>query len=82
MVCIFDIPDCLLDQQPSILKITTHARTAEWKQFGVHQKLNIVVIDRCSDYTEMYQLRIMEKDEDATRRKLISALRAIPQNNV
>ena len=76
------IPDWLLDQQPSILEITTHARTAEWNQLGVQLELNDVTLAGCHGYTKMYQSWIMEKAENATRRKLISALRAIGQNNV
>ena len=79
---VFAIPDCLLDQQPPILEITTHARTAEWNRLGVQLELNDVALAGCHDYTEMYQLWIMEKAENATRRKLISALRAVGQNNV
>ena len=79
---VFAIPDYLLDQQPPILEITTHARTAEWNQLGVQLELNDVALAGCHDYTEMYQLWIMEKAENATRRKLISALRAVGQNNV
>ena len=77
-----DIPDWILDQQPPILEITTHARTAEWKQLGVQLELNDTDLAGCRDCTEMYRLWIMEKAENATRRKLISALRAIRQNNI
>ena len=76
------IPDKLLDLQPPILELTTHAETAEWNRLGVQLKLNDVALAGCHNYTELYQLWIMEKAENATRRKLISALRAIQQNNV
>ena len=76
------IPDWFLDLQPPILEISTHAKTAEWNQLGVQLQLNDVALAGCHDCTEMYQLWIMEKAENATRRKLISALRAIGQNNV
>ena len=76
------ILDRLLDLQPPILEITTHARTAKWNQLGVQLELNDTALAECRDYTEMYQLWIMEKAENATRRKLISALRAIRQTNV
>ena len=79
---VFAIPDWVLDQQPPILEITTHARTVEWKQLGVQLELNDLILAGCYDCTEMYQLWIMEKDESATRRKLISALRATGQNNI
>ena len=36
----------------------------------------------CHDCTMMYQLWIQEKAENATRRNLITALRAIRQNDV
>ena len=76
------IPDGLLDQQPPILEITTHAKTAKWKQLGVQLELDSTNLAECHDYTEMYLLWIMEKAENATRRKVISALRAIQQNNI
>ena len=76
------LPDWLLDQQPPILEITTHAKTAEWKQLGVQLELDNTNLSGCHDCTEMYLLWIMEKAENATRRKLISALRAIQQNNI
>ena len=76
------ILDQLLDQQPPILEITTHASTAEWNPLGVQLELNDTALAECTDCTKMYQLWIMEKAENATRRKLISALRAIGQNNV
>ena len=76
------IPDLFLDQQPPILEITTHARTAEWNRLGVQLELNNVALAGCSDCTNMYQLWIQEKAKNATRKNLISALRAIEQNNV
>ena len=76
------IPNWVLDQQPSILEVTTHARTAKWNQLGVQLELNKVALAECHDCTEMYQLWIMEKAENATRRKLIFTLRAIGQNNI
>ena len=71
-----------MDQQPTILEITTHARTAEWNQLGVQLGLDGVGLAGCHDYTSMYQLWIQEKADNATRRNLISALRAIRQNDV
>ena len=76
------IPDQLLDLQPPILEITTHARTAKWNRLGLQLELNDTALAECRDYAEMYQLWIMEKAENATRRKLISGLRAIGQTNV
>ena len=76
------IPDQLLDQQPPIKEITKHARTAEWNRLGVQLDLSDVDLAGCHDCTKMYQLWIMEKAENATRRELISALRAIGENNV
>ena len=76
------VPDSLLDQQPPILEITTYARIAEWNCLGVQLELDSVALARCHDYRNMYQLWIMEKADNATRRNLISALRAIRQNDV
>ena len=74
--------DLLLDQQPPIQEIATHARTAEWTLLGVQLELDHVDLAGCHDCASMYQLWIMEKHENATRRNLISALRAIGQTNV
>ena len=76
------LPDQLLDQQPPIKEIATHARTAEWEQLGVELELNDEDLAGCHNCTRMYQLWIQEKAENATRRNLISALRGIRQNNV
>ena len=81
-VGVYAIPDEVLDLQPPILEITTHAKTAKWNLLGVQLQLNNVDLAGCHDCIEMYQLWIMEKAETATRRKLISALREIRQNNV
>ena len=81
-VYVSTIPDQLLDQQPPILEITTHARTAEWNQLGVQLGLDGVDLAGCHDCTRMYQLWIQEKADNATRRNLIPALRAIRQNDV
>ena len=72
----------LLDQQPSLLEITTHARTAQWYQLGVQLELDSVALRGCTDLTRMYQLWIQEKAEMATRRNLLTALRSIRENNV
>ena len=74
--------DHFLDQQPPILEITTHARTAEWNRLGVALELDDVDLAGCHDYTSMYQLWLQEKADKATRRKLLDALRDIRQNNV
>ena len=71
-----------MNQQPPILEVTTHARTAEWNQLGVQLGLDNVDLAGSHDCTKMYQLWIMEKGRNATRRNLIIALRAIKQNSV
>ena len=76
------IPDGFLDQYPSILEIIKYVSTAKWNQIGVQLELNDVALAGCSDCTEMFQLWIFEKVENATRKKLISALRPIGQNSV
>ena len=76
------LPDELLDQQPTILELTTHARTAECNQLGVTLQLDRVNLAKCYDCTSVYQLWIMEKGRGATRRSLLTALRAIRQNDV
>ena len=67
----------LLDQQPTILEITTHARTEKWKELGTQLQLDCVNLAECHDLTSMYQLWIQEKADKATRRSLLDALRAI-----
>ena len=76
------LPDHLLDQQPTILEVTTYAETAKWNKLGVKLELNSVDLAGCQDCTSMYQLWIMEKAENATRRNLLVSLRAIGQNNI
>ena len=71
-----------MDQQPSILELTTYARTAEWNQLGVQLQLDSVDLAGCHDCTSMYQLWIMQKAREATRRSLLVALKAIRQNDV
>ena len=71
-----------MDQTPSIQELTTHARTAEWNQLGVKLQLDSVDLAGCHDCTSMYQLWIMQKAREATRRSLLVALRAIRQNDI
>ena len=72
----------LLDQQPPIKEITTHARTAKWKDLGVQLELNDTTLAECHDCTTLYQSWITEKGKSATRRELISALKEIREINV
>ena len=82
-VCnLFALLDQLLDEQPPILEVTTHARTTHWNQLGVELGLDNVHLAGCHDCTSMYQLWIMEKGRNATRRNLIITLRAIRKNSV
>ena len=71
----------LLDQQPDLKEITNFARTAEWYQLGVQLELDLVDLAGCTDIARMYQLWIQQKAQDASRRNLLTALRAIRQNN-
>ena len=74
--------EILLDQQPGLKELTTHARTAEWHQLGVQLELDSVDLAKCTDLTSIYQLWIQEKANLATRGNLLTALRSIRQNNV
>ena len=74
--------DQLLDQQPTILELATHARTEKWNELGTQLQLDSVNLAECHSLTSMYQLWIQEKADKATRRSLLDALRAIKQNNV
>ena len=80
--CVSKSLEILLDQQPDIKELTTHARTAQWRLLGVQLELDSVDLDRCTDLTSMYQLWIQEKAEMATRKSLLTALRSIRENNV
>ena len=74
--------DQLLDQQPPIQEITTHARTEKWNELGTQLHLDSVNLAECHSLTSMYQLWIQEKADKATRKSLLDALRAIKQNTV
>ena len=76
------LPDNLLDKQPTIQEVTTYARTAYCNVLGVQLDLDSVKLNGCHDCTSMYQLWIEEKADNATRRNLLVALKAIGQNNV
>ena len=71
-----------MDQQPTIKEIVTYAETAKWNKLGVQLELNSVALAGCHDCTSMYQLWIMEKAENVTRRNLLYAFRAIGENNI
>ena len=71
----------LLDQQPKLNEITEFARTAKWYQLGVQLELDDVDLDECNDIARMYRLWIQQKAQNATRRNLLIALRAIRENN-
>ena len=77
-----ELLEMLLDQQPDLKELTTHARTAQWRLLGVHLNLDSVDLDGCTDLTSMYRLWIQEKAEMATRRNLLTTLRSIKLNNV
>ena len=72
--CVSTSLEILLDQQPGLKQLTTHARTAQWYQLGVELELDSADLDGCTDLTRMYQLWIQEKAEMATRTILLNAL--------
>ena len=74
--------DQLLDQQPPIRELATHARTSEYNQLGVTLQLDSVNLAKCHDHTSMYQLWIEAKAQNATRRSLLYALSTIGLNDV
>ena len=76
------LPGSILDVQPTLLEVTTHAKTAEWFLLGTQLELDDTDLAACTNLSRMYQLWIQEKAEIATRRNLLTALRAIKQNNV
>ena len=81
-VLVSTLPDQLLNQQPPIIELTTHARTSEYNQLGVILQLDSVNLAKCHDYTSMYQLWLEEKAQNATRRSLLDALTTIGLNDV
>ena len=74
--------EVLLDQQPDLKELTTHARTAKWNLLGVQLELDSIDLDGCADLTSMYRLWIQEKAGLATRRNLLTALQSIRENDV
>ena len=80
--CVFTSLEMLLDQQPDLLELTTHARTAQWYLLGMQLELDNEDLGGCTDVTSMYQLWIQQKAEMATRRNLLAALLSIRENNV
>ena len=66
-----------MDQQPTLEDLISHARTVEWYHLGVKLGLDCVDLAGCHDCTSMYQLWIMEKAREATRRNLLDVLSAI-----
>ena len=80
--CVSKSLEILLDQQPDLKELTTHARTAQWYQLGVELELDSVGLDGCTNLARMYQLWIQQKAEMATRRNLLTALQSIRENNV
>ena len=71
-----DLPDHVLDQQPTIQELMTYADTAAWNPLGVELQLDSVTLAGCTDCTSMYQLWLMQKAKTATRRNLLTALHA------
>ena len=80
--CVLTSLEMLLDQQPELKEITNSARIAHWYQLGVQLELDGVGLDGCTDLAHMYNSWIQQKAENATRRNLLTALRAIRENNV
>ena len=71
-----------MDQQPTIQELSKDARTADWNKLGVELKLDSVALAGCNDCTSMYQLWLMEKAREATRRNLLNALHALKLNAI
>ena len=74
--------DQLLDEHPPPEEVIKHARTSNWNLLGVQLQLDSIYLAGSHDYTSMYQMWIMEKGNNATRRNLLIALRAIGENGV
>ena len=75
--------DQLLDIQPPLKEIKNNAKTAEWFSLGIELELDNAKLRGCKgDLALVYDLWIQEKAENATRRNLLVALKAIGQNDV
>ena len=73
----------LLDEQPPLIELIHNAKTAEWFSLGIQLKLDNTKLKGCNgDLGLVYELWIQEKAENATRRNLLIALKAIGQKNV
>ena len=80
--CVLPSLEILLDQQPDLKEVTFSAQTAQWYLLGVQLELKSVDLNGCTNLARMYDLWIQQKAENATRRNLLTALRAIRENNV
>ena len=80
--CVLPSLEMLLDQQPDLKEVTFLARTAQWYLLGVQLELDVVDLNGCTDLARMYNLWIQQKAQNATRRNLLTALRAIRENKV
>ena len=75
--------DQLLDEQPPLIELINNAKTAEWFSLGIQLELdNTKLKGSKGDLGLVYDLWIQEKAENATRRNLLNALKAIGQKNV
>ena len=75
--------DQLLDEQPPLIELINNAKTAEWFRLGTQLELDNVRLNGCNgDLNRVYDLWIQEKAQNATRKNLLDALRAIAQHNV
>ena len=73
----------LLDEQPEVIELMHNAKTEEWFRLGIHLRLDRVKLSGCNgNLACVYDLWIMEKPENATRRNLLNALIAIGQMDV
>ena len=75
--------DQLLNTQPTRIELIHNANTAEWFSLGTQLELDNVSLNGCrGDLSRVYDLWIQEKAQNATRKNLLDALRAIGQNDV
>ena len=75
--------DQLLNTQPPRIELINNANTAEVFRLGTLLELDNVRLNECrGDLSRVYDLWIQEKAQNATRKKLLEALRVIGQNDV
>ena len=77
------LPDSIMNGNPTLDELITHAETRQWKTLGAKLGLEGAKLGDYRSCVEMYDIWINKKMENETTRKdLIVALRAILDHKV